>query len=104
MAEDLGKCIHLRENSQPGSSMAVWGGVQSLECCALFPVVSLSVADCSGLLFLILTVEKAYELCPSFTMGLHFKTWYKLSKICLKRRGDDLQKASSEKLSEGAVC
>lgn len=37
-------------------------------------------------------------------MGLHFKMWYKLCKIFLKRRGDDLQEANSEKLSEGAVC
>lgn len=49
-------------------------------------------------------MQKRMNSCPSFTMGLCFKMWYKLSKICLKRRGDDLQKASSEKLSEGAVC
>jgi len=39
-------------------------------------------------------------------MGLHFKTkmWYKLRKVFGKGRGDDLQKADGEKLSEGAVC
>lgn len=49
-------------------------------------------------------MQKSTNSCLFFTMGLHFKMWYKLSKICPKRRGDDLQKASSEKLSEGAVC
>lgn len=73
MAQHFGRGIHLRENGQPGSPMAVWDGAQSLECCALFPVLSLSVADCSGLLFLVI-------ICKSVRTHVHLLPWVCASK------------------------